>query len=142
MNGRLIWVPVVLAVLCFASCKDKEEKAFKKEEKQVAKILSEEKSFILGTWVKDISGADTMPDIMVIEENGRLAAYEDNDGGELGLDPEKEKGLTWETEGDSFIINYGWETVRYYYVLEENRLTFSDERTKKTTATYTRKLEP
>jgi hypothetical protein len=121
------------------SCKDKEEKAFKREEKRIAKSISEEKSFILGTWVKDISGARSMPDIMVIKKDGKLAAYEDDNGGELGLDPKKEKDLTWETEGDSFIINYGWETVRYYYVLEKNRLTFSDETTKETTAIYTRK---
>jgi len=139
MNRRLIWVSAVFAVLCFASCKDKEEKAFKREEKQIAKSISEEDSFILGTWIKDISGAASMPDIMVIEKNGKLSAYEDNDGGELGLDPKKEKNYSWKTDGGFFIINYGWETVKYYYQLEGKSITFSDEITKNTTAIYTRK---
>jgi len=139
MNRRLIWVAAALAVLSLVSCKNKEEKAFQREKKEIEKSISEEKSFILGTWVKDISGADSMPDIMVIKEDGKLSAYEDNDGGELGLDPEKEKKLTWKTDGDFFIINYGWETLKYYYQLEGKSITFSDEITKKTTAIYTKK---
>jgi len=139
MKKRLIFLLTAGLLLCFVSCKDKEEKAFKKEEKQVAKILSEEKPFILGTWVKDISGADSMPDIMVIKDDGKLAAYEDNYGGELGLDPKKEKDYSWKTEADFFIIDKGWETVTYLYKLEEKSMTFFDEGTREITATYTKK---
>jgi len=141
MNRRLACIQALalLAILCFASCKDREEKAFKREEKKTAKSISKDKSFLIGTWIKESSSGDSMPDVMIINNNGRMAAYEDNDGGELGLDPEKEKHYSWKTDGDFFIINYGWETVKYYYRQEGKTITFSDEITRNTTAIYTRK---
>jgi len=141
MNRRLVCIRALalLAILCFASCKDREEKAFKREEKKVAKSISKDGSFLIGTWVKDRSSADSMPDIMIINYDGKLAAYEDNDGGELGLDPKKEKHFSWKTDGDFFIINYGWETVKYYYRQEGKTITFSDETTRNIIAIYTQK---
>ena len=130
----------LLAVLGFMSCKDKEERAFKREERQVEKSISKDELPIIGTWVKDISSADaSLPDVMEIKNGGKLAAYEDNDGGELGLDSKKEKIYSWKTEADFFIIDKGWETVTYLYEQEGKNMKFFDETTRKASATYTRK---
>lgn len=126
-------------VLAFVSCKDKEERAFKREERLVEKSLPDENSYLLGTWVKSKSSELSMPDVMIISKDGKLAAYEDNEGGELGLDPEKEQNFFWKTEANVFILDKGWEIVNFYYVLKEETLTLNDERTKNTTATYTKK---
>ena len=140
MKKLLVWVLAASAVLCFASCKDKEEKAFKREAKEVAKIISEEESPLIGTWIKDLSGIPAMPAAMDIENNGKLIAYED-DGEVPGITPKKEKEFSWKTEGDFFIIDYGWETVTYYYHQEGKSITFSDMTARDTTATYTKRGE-
>ena len=138
MNKRLVWVLISLAVLCFASCKDREEKAFKREAKEVAKSISKDKSHLIGTWIKDLSGIPAMPAAMEIKNDGKLITYED-DRGILGLAPKSGKEFSWKTEGDFFIIDYGWETVTYYYQREGKSITFSDVIARNTTATYTRK---
>lgn len=130
----------LLAVLGFMSCKDKEEKAFKKEKNQVEKSISEGELHIIGTWVKDISSADaSLPDVMEIKNDGKLSAYEDNDAGELGLDPKEEKIYSWKAEADFFIIDKGWEIVTYLYEQEGKSMKFFNEITKESSATYTKK---
>ena len=138
MNKRWVWVLTAVAVLCFASCKDKEEKAFKREAKEVAKSISKDKSPLIGTWIKGLSDIPAMPAAMEIKNDGKLVAYED-DRWVMGLAPKNEKELSWKTEGGFFIIDYGWETVTYYYQKEGKSITFCDVITRNTTATYTRK---
>ena len=138
MKKRLVWVLTALAVLCFASCKDREERAFKREAKEVAKSISKDKPPIIGTWIKGISDIPDMPAAMEIKDDGKLLVYE-GDRGALGLDPKNEKEFSWKTDGVFFIIDYGWETVTYYYRQEGKSITFSDVITRSTAATYTKK---
>ena len=137
MNKRVVWILTALAVLCFTACKDREEKAFKREAMEVAKSISEGKSPIIGTWIKEMSDVPAMPAAMEIKEDGKLVTYEDD--GELGLDSEKGTHSSWKTEGDFFIFDHSRDTVKYYYKIEKKRITFFDAVTGNAAAAYTKK---